>query len=110
MADVKAYAINQIRSRSKEGKTLVTNAKEVFDVDEKEFERLEVLGAARKATKDEIAIAKDRTARTNGSTVASQPATTVAPSTEAQTATASGAKGDPKGAPKGSSKSDDLGV
>jgi len=118
---MKAFAINRIQRRDKDGKPEVISAKDVFDVTQDDFKKLEALGAARKATAEEVAIAKDKAERSGNAFTDSDDTTTLVKEEQtsgvAATAPKSGAANDPAGAPKGSktaSKSadskDDLGV
>ncbi|AEG53110.1 hypothetical protein [Sinorhizobium meliloti] len=105
MATVTTYAIHSIGRRVKDGKVLVpASTRErpsVFEATAEEFERLEKLGAVRKATKEEIAIAK---VQSNEAADAPTTAEKIAASSTETKAPASGADGDPKGAPKGAAK------
>ncbi|QXV73597.1 hypothetical protein [Rhizobium phage RHph_X2_30] len=106
MATVTAYAIHTIGRRDKANNKVFTPAStrerpSIFETTAEELAKLEKLGAARKATKEEIAIAK-----VQSNEAVDTPTTTteqVADSTDDK-APASGANGDPKGAPKGAAK------
>lgn len=64
MSKIKAYAIHSIVRRENGKKITVPASTEqnitVFDLDEDEFDTLESLGAVRKASKEEVALAKAR--------------------------------------------------
>lgn len=100
MTDVNAYAINTIMRRNpKTGakETIDASTKQkvsVFALDEAEFEKLAALGAVRKASKEEIAIAK-----VHSNEVSDAP-TNVETKLANKKAPASGAQGDPQGKPK----------
>ncbi|WP_425962732.1 hypothetical protein [Rhizobium nepotum] len=104
MTDVNAYAINTIMRRNPKtgGKeTIDASTKQkvsVFALDEVEFEKLAALGAVRKASKEEIAIAKVQ------SNDVSDAPTNVETALANEKAPASGAQGDPQGKPKGATK------
>lgn len=110
---VKAYAITTIMRRDEKAKTnanpngkvtIEASTKQkvsVFDITAEELEKLEALGAARRATKEEVAIAEVQ----SGESSANAP-TNVEKQIAADTAKApaSGAEGDPQGKPKGATK------
>lgn len=110
---VKAYAITTIMRRDEkavtksnpQGKvTIEASTKQrvsVFDIAADDLEKLEALGAARRATKEEVAIAEVQ----SGESSANAP-TNVEKQVAAENAKvpASGAEGDPQGKPKGAAK------
>lgn len=111
MADVKAYAINQIKRAGENVPASTKEAPSIFSIDEDGYNRLEKLGAARKPTKDELALFKaQQEAIGNGSAIETVETEVNAADDASAKAPPSGAKGDPKGTPKGASKTEDLGV
>ncbi len=109
---VKAYAITTIMRRDPKAETKsnpngkvtieasTKNRVSVFDVSADDLEKLEKLGAARRATKEEIAIAEVQSGENGGDAP-----TNVEKQLAAEEAKpASGAEGDPQGKPKGSTK------
>lgn len=110
---VKAYAITTIMRRDEKavtkanpnGKvTIEASTKQrasVFDITADDLEKLEKLGAARRATKEEIAIAAVQSGEST-----TDDSTNVEKQIAADTskAPASGAEGDPQGKPKGAAK------
>lgn len=119
---IKAYAIHTIKLGSGSVSASTKDSPSVFEVDADTFKRLEGLQAARRATKEEIAIWKSQQDEVDGTAVAEpqtdtgerKPATAVQPE--------SGADNDPKSRPAGKAKTakaaekadgksdDDLGV
>lgn len=108
---VKAYAITTIHRRVDGNKDVVPASTKsrvsVFEATEEELEKLISLGAARKASREEVAISKVQMGEEDAPTnVEKQLAA------EDTKAPASGAEGDPKGTPKGatkaSAKSDEI--
>lgn len=102
MATLKGYAITTIHRRVEGEKKIVPASTKsrvsVFDTDENELDKLISLGAARKATKEEVAVAKVQSGEEDAPTnVEKQLA-----AEEAKPA--SGAEGDPQGKPKGAAK------
>lgn len=102
MAAVKGYAITTIHRRVDGEKNVVPASTKsrvsVFDATDEELEKLIALGAARKATKEEVAIAKVQSGEEDAPT-------NVEKQIAAQEAKpASGAEGDPQGKPKGAAK------
>ncbi len=102
MSKVQAYAINTLIVRQDGKKVYIpasTSTKtSVTELDQAEFDRFEASGAVRKATKEEIEVAKVQSGESNAPTnVEKQLA-----AEEAKPA--SGAEGDPQGKPKGSTK------
>ncbi len=99
----KGYAITTIMRRVDGAKQTVNASTKtrvsVFDTTEEELEKLISLGAARKATREEIAVAKVQSGEEDAPTnVEKQIAT------DTSKAPASGAEGDPQGKPKGATK------
>ncbi|MGV1944910.1 MULTISPECIES: hypothetical protein [unclassified Agrobacterium] len=99
---VKAYALTTIHRRI-DGKKDVVEAStkqriSIFETTSEELEKLVAVGAARKATTEEVAIAKAKSGETDAPT-------NVEKQIAAQEAKpASGAEGDPQGKPKGAAK------
>jgi uncharacterized protein (DUF1800 family) len=99
----KAYAITTIHRRVDGVKNVVPASTKtrvsVFDATEEELEKLISLNAARKATKEEVAVAKVQSGEEDAPT-------NVEKQIAADTAKvpASGAEGDPQGKPKGAAK------
>ncbi len=99
---VAAYAIHSIGRRDKDGNKEFVPAStrerpSVFQTTSEDLAKLEGLGAARAATKEEIAIAKVQSNEAPDAPAAEEP---VAENGDKK-APASGADGDPKGTPKG---------
>lgn len=99
----KGYAITTIMRRVDGKKETVPASTKtrvsIFDATEEELEKLINLNAARKATKEEIALAKVQSGEEDAPTnVEKQLAS------EDDKAPASGATGDPQGKPKGATK------
>lgn len=128
MTKVKAYAIHTVHVPGKDNAIVVVPASEkgkpsVFEIDSESFAKIEKLGAVRKATADEIAVAKAQADAANGvapGDASGDDATDTVAETSTDTATsggensagdakapASGAKHDPATAPKGKAKKDD---
>lgn len=103
---VKAYALTTIHRRVDGEKDIVpASTKErisVFDTDADQLEKLISRGAARKATKEEIAVAKVQSGETDAPTNVEK--LEAAQTTDDNKAPDSGAEGDPQGKPKGTSK------
>lgn len=100
---LKGYAITTIMRRVDGVKqTIPASTKQrvsVFDATEEELNKLISLGAARKATKEEVAIAKVQSGEEDAPTnVEKQIAA------DSSKAPASGAENDPQGKPKGAAK------
>jgi hypothetical protein len=64
------FSLNRIQRPNKDGKTEVIPARTVFEGTNEKFKELEGLGAARKATTEEIDVYKARQARASGQSVA----------------------------------------
>ncbi len=131
---VKAYAIATVHRKAKDGKFQVVPAStatkvSVFDAEDGEFADLEKLGGVRKATKDEIALARSQAAEVGNAAFESDVAgddDTAAAEKVSKKAPDSGAPGDPNSKPSkapksekpakedeskgGASKDDDLGI
>lgn len=97
---VKLYALNKILR----GKDQVIDpaVEPVFDATPDEAKQFDALKSARPATADEVAKAKDRAAKKDGTAflASPEPVAASAPAAEVD-APESGANGDPKSAPKG---------
>lgn len=134
---IKAYAIHTIYRKNEKGEDDIVNAStlgkpSVFSASAEEFEKLEKLSAVRRATNEEIAVAKDAAAR-SGNPIADDDAEDTGTKLVGGDGTsqlakggetpkgsakppASGAKGDPTAAPAKagekakSSDADDLNV
>jgi len=102
MSKVQAYAINTI-VRREDGKKVYVPAStsqrvSVVEMEQEEFDRLEAAHAVRKATKDEVILAKSQSGEADAPT-------NVEKQLGAEEAKpASGAEGDPQGKPKGAAK------
>ena len=111
MADIKAYAIHQIKAAGANVPASTKDKPSIFSIDKKSFDRLTGLGAVREPTKEELALFKAQQEAAGNGEVEADVAVD-----ETQTgakAPASGAAGDPKSEPKGATKKsdkDDLGV
>ena len=104
---VKAYAIATVHRHRKDGTIQVVPAStavkvSVFDADDVEFADLEKLGGVRKATKDEIALAKSQAAEGGNAAFADDDVAGTAadaPQAPVPQAPSSGAAGDPNSKP-----------
>lgn len=108
MSTIKAYAVHTVKLKGADHPASTKEKITVFDVpDQETFDRLLKLGAIRKPTKEELALAKAAAEEADGTTVLKAAEEKAADAADAK-APASGAKGDPKGKPEGAKE--DLGV
>lgn len=110
------YALNSIQRPNPNGEgTEVIKAKQVFEAKTDDFKVLEQLGAARKATNDEITIAKAQAARAQGQDEGADDESDSepdAPATTSDTSSEPKRRGRPPASakPDASKSGDDLGV
>lgn len=100
---VKAYAVNRIQTRNDKGEKAFVPAKSVFDIGKPEFDRLERLGAVRKPTEDELAVAAARSGRVPVVPAQAEVSETKPDETKQDTGNkkpASGERNDPNNTPK----------
>jgi hypothetical protein len=87
---MKAYAIHTIHRRPDPNepeqvvRASTSGMPSVFDLEKEEFDRLEALGAVRKATKEELAVSKAQQAKADGVAVAEEPDEAAEASEEAE--------------------------
>ena len=108
---IKAFALNTIIRKGPNGErqevpASVAGKPSVFLASPDEFNQLEALNAVRKATNEEIAVAKDAAERTGNPLFGAETTAKAAKAAKVPPSGAKAAKGDPAGAPEKAAASD----